>query len=300
MYKIVSIGLVAILCSGTVAEAKQANARTLNIDNEYWMSVDFGTKSAVPSGYYNLCVRGNSVCVQTRTGGLPENRAGAVRLTAALRAQLDQVNASVNHTMRPVADRRDVWSVGTAKGDCEDFALTKKKKLMDLGWPTSALLMALAWTKSGEEHAVLIVRTDHGDLVLDILRPDIREWSASLYRWESIQSPTDTWAWYQVGNGRLAMQDPADQDAPVSMASLLTTIASKMQTAIEKWLAHSLVAAWPAPAAVNWAGPGPNEARAPHWWVAQNQPATSEWTTEVVGDASPAVAGVAFASAQRG
>jgi hypothetical protein len=124
------------------------------------------------------------------------------------------VNRAVNRSIRSVSDLAhygvaDRWSVAPKSGDCEDFALTKKARLLNAGWPSSALLLALATTGAGEEHAVLIVRTDRGDFVLDNLRNDIRRWSAGLYRWTAIQSPTDIWSWKQFGRGavRVAATD---------------------------------------------------------------------------------------------
>ncbi len=45
-------------------------------------------------------------------------------------------------------------------GDCEDYALLKRKMLMQAGWPREALLMTVVRDKKGEGHAVLTVKTD--------------------------------------------------------------------------------------------------------------------------------------------
>src|SRR4051812_24245887 len=75
-----------------------------------------------------------------------------VLLTAERRAQLQQINGHVNSTIREVSDleqygREDVWALPTSgKGDCEDFALLKRKMLMERGWPASALSIAVGTT----------------------------------------------------------------------------------------------------------------------------------------------------------
>ena len=161
-------------------------------------AITFGKSTAMPVGYYELCRRSSHpVCQQTR-GSVNATQDGVVRLNSRLAGQLVAVNAEVNGSIRPHRDPR--WRVGPAAGDCKDYALTKKYRLMGQGWPSSALLIATAWTSRGVEHAVLIVRTDHGDVVLDNLE-GIRPWSPSLYRWISVQSPTKALSWLQIRGG---------------------------------------------------------------------------------------------------
>lgn len=125
-----------------------------------------------------------------------------------------------------------------ARGDCEDFALTKKMRLRDAGVPSSALLVALAVTASGKQHAVLIVRTDHGDIVLDSLDTRMREWTPSLYRWTSVQSPTDEWVWYRVGSGMVAKAEPMfrPEEASLRMAIAVGVNAFRIMALVRKSL----------------------------------------------------------------
>jgi predicted transglutaminase-like cysteine proteinase len=98
-----------------------------------------------------------------------------ISLTAERMAQLQQVNSHVNSTVREVSDleqygREDVWALPTSgKGDCEDFALLKRKMLIEQGWPASALSITVGATSQGEAHAVLTVSTSQGQYVLDNL-----------------------------------------------------------------------------------------------------------------------------------
>jgi predicted transglutaminase-like cysteine proteinase len=102
-----------------------------------------------------------------------------VPLTPERMAQLQQVNSYVNSTVTEVSDmeqygREDVWMLPTSgKGDCEDFALLKRKMLIERGWPASALAISVGATSRGEAHAVLTVATAHGEYVLDNLTSSI-------------------------------------------------------------------------------------------------------------------------------
>ena len=109
---------------------------------------------------------------------------------------LEPINAGVNHAIRSVDDvtlygRAEWWAIPLdGAGDCEDFALLKRRMLMNLGWPSSALLIATTWN-----HAVLIARTPLGDLILDNVTSDIAIWHRTPYRILMIQSPRDPRQW---------------------------------------------------------------------------------------------------------
>lgn len=217
---------IAVLLALPVATA---HARTLNADQGLGLNpglsgpaVTFGPGTPVPMGYYQLCKADNPVCRISAGHELTDG--GVVHLDDHLAAELLTINATVNQAIRPVADivqykAMDVWAVNPKAGDCEDYALSKKARLLSLGWPSSALLIALAYTRSGEEHAVLIVRTDRGDFVLDNLRSRIRRWTASLYHWKEIEAPDQEWVWYRFGAGTVRAEmtvAAADKPAPSS------------------------------------------------------------------------------------
>lgn len=56
---------------------------------------------------------------------------------------------------------------GQYYGDCDDYVLLKRRWLLDNGVPLGAMRIAAADTAAGEAHAVLLVSTSEGDLVLD-------------------------------------------------------------------------------------------------------------------------------------
>lgn len=100
-------------------------------------------------------------------------------LTADRMSQMQQINSHVNSTIREVSDleqygRDDVWALPiSGKGDCEDFAMLKRKLLIERGWPSSALSITVGATAQGEAHAVLVVSTAQGQYVLDNLTSSI-------------------------------------------------------------------------------------------------------------------------------
>jgi predicted transglutaminase-like cysteine proteinase len=143
-----------------------------------------------PFSYIKFCQRQPSEC------------RGGVEATVAwdlhARMRLARINRRVNRLMRPQRDTADVWSPGVAAGDCEDFALTKRQLLIHAGFPASALKMAVARVRGGEGHAVLVVRTSRGDLVLDNRNDRLTEWHRTDLTWLKIASAEDPRIWYAM------------------------------------------------------------------------------------------------------
>jgi predicted transglutaminase-like cysteine proteinase len=116
-------------------------------------------------------------------------------------SSLSTINGRVNSQITPRNDddlNGDVWDVDVTSGDCEDFALTKRRALLNAGWPSAVLRIAIALTSSGEGHAVLIVTTDAGDVVLDNRTNRIKPWSKSGLRFVKIQSAENPKVWQSI------------------------------------------------------------------------------------------------------
>jgi predicted transglutaminase-like cysteine proteinase len=150
-----------------------------------------------PPAFQEFCQRNAALC--STQGG-----EGVVELTPALEAELTVVNHSVNSRIRERSDletsgKADDWRLASNVGDCEDFAITKKKELLDRGWPASALLLTVVRQRfSNEGHTVLTVRTSKGDLILDSLRPRVKLWSNTPYRYFARQSAHGGQAWEKL------------------------------------------------------------------------------------------------------
>jgi predicted transglutaminase-like cysteine proteinase len=114
-----------------------------------------------PLGFQLYCLKNPEQC---RASGK-----SSVEATRSMMATLIRVNSSVNWSIKPRNEAGDTWSIDPTYGDCEDYAMTKRSHLIRMGVPASALRIAYVKTSWGEGHAVLVVRTDTGELVLDNL-----------------------------------------------------------------------------------------------------------------------------------
>ncbi|MGZ3304368.1 MAG: transglutaminase-like cysteine peptidase [Asticcacaulis sp.] len=117
------------------------------------------------------------------------------------------VNDEVNRIMRGATDEQvyhiaDYWNapdlVPGVRGDCEDYALEKRRLLIQHGIPAAALSIAIVKTRLGDDHAVLIVSSQQGDFVLDNLQYDVRSWRRTGYDWISRQGPGDELGWVSL------------------------------------------------------------------------------------------------------
>ncbi len=66
---------------------------------------------------------------------------------------------------------------------------------MQAGWPREALLITVVRDKKGDGHAVLTVKTDHGEFILDNQEPQILPWNKTGYRFVKRQSQSDPNVW---------------------------------------------------------------------------------------------------------
>jgi predicted transglutaminase-like cysteine proteinase len=142
---------------------------------------------------------------------LDERAAAAViPLTEETLAQLNMVNRLVNQLIvfapdSQVYGKEDYWAepledqVGPKRGDCEDYVLEKRRALLQRGVPEGALSIAVVRTLRGEGHAVLLVATDKGELVLDSLNPAIMGWRDAPYEWIERQAPGAPMVWFKTG-----------------------------------------------------------------------------------------------------
>lgn len=187
-------GLFALGLSVQSADAMMALPKKLNIPTSTAMST--GPKTLAPFAHVRFCKSNPAQC--SVSGGRR-----SVAMTDEKWRQLSRVNSIVNRAIRPVHDRKigalaDHWTLNPRAGDCEDYALTKRAKLLRMGWPSSSLLIATAYAPRVGHHAVLVVRTNKGDYVLDNLRRQIKPWRKTGYRWHKMQSPKNPRYWVKV------------------------------------------------------------------------------------------------------
>jgi predicted transglutaminase-like cysteine proteinase len=140
--------------------------------------------------------------------GTAPSAAQPLVLDKAVGALLKAVNRRVNRDVRPKSDLElfgaaEQWSLpvernGRLYGDCEDFALAKRHELIAAGLPVSALSLAVVRTRRGQPHAVLLVTTDRGEMVLDNLSVSVKPWTRVGYRWIMRQSAGDSMQWVSM------------------------------------------------------------------------------------------------------
>ena len=165
--------------------------------------IKFDTTTLAPMAYTQFCLHYEDEC---RTNKVMF-RGGPVKLTAERWDDLKEVNKSVNADIIPEANElglaAETWLISPDRGDCNDYAVTKRHELLDRGWPARALLLSEVVVSSGEHHLVLVVRTRSGDLVLDNLTSQIKPWSRAPYRWVRIQKPNDSRLWATISGRRI-------------------------------------------------------------------------------------------------
>jgi predicted transglutaminase-like cysteine proteinase len=168
------------------------------------MAMQTGGRTTQPIGHYQLCQRAPEECNErTRKGG-------PVSLTRALWREIVAINNAVNVMVAPRTDieiwgQEEVWSYPDGVGDCEDYALEKRRALLRLGIPAGNLLMTVVRQPNGLGHAVLTVRTSRGDFVLDNLEQRVLAWNDTEYTYLKRQSETNSGVWVSIDDSRSAV-----------------------------------------------------------------------------------------------
>ncbi|KRA45671.1 transglutaminase [Devosia sp. Root635] len=189
-------GLGAALMSVLMTLAIGNPAQAFDTTNVAFVQTVGGTTS-IPVGHAEFCRSRPDECRANA------NPVAAVPLTEGLWQQLLSVNAGINQAIVPVTDQElyqvaEFWTYPNGYGDCEDYALAKRRELINAGWPASTLLMAVVKQANGEGHAVLMVRTDRGDLVLDNQVGSIDLWSQTPYKFIKRQSQANAGQWVDM------------------------------------------------------------------------------------------------------
>lgn len=163
-------------------------------------SMQTGAITSQPIGHYEFCQTYRAECeIKTKSTTAP-------RVTDFGWSVIREVNASVNHKITPMTDmdqfgKDEVWSYPDVAGDCEDFVLLKRKRLMEKGFSPADLLITVVRKPDGEGHAVLTVRTAQGDFILDNLEDDVKLWTKTPYRFLKRQASFNTGRWVTIENG---------------------------------------------------------------------------------------------------
>ena len=157
-----------------------------------------GDSMAPPDGWFQFCADYKPEC------NVEPSEPKQVALSNHAWMELVRINSWVNSHIKPMTDMAH-WGVierwnypDDGYGDCEDYALLKRRMLIQAGWPREALLMTVVRDHHGDGHAVLTVKTDNGEFILDNQRDGILLWSETGYEFLSRQSQADPNKWVSL------------------------------------------------------------------------------------------------------
>ncbi|PVB59993.1 transglutaminase [Labrenzia sp. 011] len=186
-----AIVLPAAVAAGTAASADPGRFMEMN------------TVVKAPIGHKQFCRDNAWACPDEQTEPV------VVRLDEARWQELIDINAEVNRRVRPMTDE-DLFGVAErwtypveGYGDCEEYVLEKQRILEEAGWPRSALLITVAKDVKNSGHAVLTVRTDHGDVILDNQIEAVLPWYSTPYRYIKRQSASSPVIWTGISDTRV-------------------------------------------------------------------------------------------------
>lgn len=192
------IAIVAALLMAVATPAKAGDDKKMT-DIVY---AGIGDATRAPIGWVEFCAENLREC----SGGPSEAR--DIVMTQTAWKDLVRVNRWVNESIKPITDSDhwgvvEKWSLPTdGYGDCEDYVLLKRKMLIDAGWPRQALLITVVRDKRGDGHAVLTVKSDKGEFVLDNQNEAVVAWTETGYRFVKRQSQSDPNVWVMLGDGK--------------------------------------------------------------------------------------------------
>jgi predicted transglutaminase-like cysteine proteinase len=160
--------------------------------------IRFDVPTLAPMAFTQFCLKYASDCKPQRL----LFRGDRLELNKMRWSELENINRTVNSSIHPVRNEDGLagekWLLGPVRGDCNDYAVTKRHQLITRGWSARTVLLSEVVTVSGEHHLVTIVRTNGGDLVLDNLTDRIMPWSRTPYRWVRIQTPKNPNYWASI------------------------------------------------------------------------------------------------------
>lgn len=186
-----TIGVAALIGAGT------GGAQAGPFPEPTYQLATTGGARAVPA-WSRFCAANPDECRVNR------NEPEIIRLTPEIWRTIVQVNRQVNREIRPMTDNAqwqvvDSWDYpDTGYGDCEDYQLLKRARLAATGLPHRAMRMTVVLDENNEGHAVLKIRTDRGDFILDNKIDAVKPWGATGYTYIKREGATGS-AWVSLG-----------------------------------------------------------------------------------------------------
>jgi predicted transglutaminase-like cysteine proteinase len=200
------MGLAVVAGLTGFSTSSQAASRiTIPAPQNHVLYASLGDTARAPIGWIEYCSENAADC----KGGATQAR--DIVMTQTAWKDLVRVNRWVNENVKPMTDMEhwgvvEKWSYPTdGYGDCEDYVLMKRKMLIDAGWPREALLITVVRDKNDEGHAVLTVKTDKGEFILDNQNENVVPWTETGYHFIKRQSQSDPNVWVALGDNHPAV-----------------------------------------------------------------------------------------------
>jgi predicted transglutaminase-like cysteine proteinase len=188
-----AVAACAVIVAGSTA------VQAIDLTNSAFAQIVGPT--TVPIGHSEFCKSHTDECGQNA------KVSEVMVLTEDRWQQLVDTNNRMNTEIVPITDEDlykvgELWTYPDGYGDCEDYVLAKRRELITEGWDASTLLMAVVRERNGAGHAVLMVRTDRGDLVLDNQDGMVRLWNETPYQFIKRQSQANAGEWVLIDDSR--------------------------------------------------------------------------------------------------
>nr|WP_262031700.1 transglutaminase-like cysteine peptidase [Microvirga sp. Mcv34] len=200
---------VASLTLTITAAAAQAQTQTGSILPTVTQPVAKVGKAKPIMGWLRFCGQNPTECA------VDPSEPATIDLTAKDWQTLNRINQQVNAGIKAKTDQdhwgvEDIWDFAEdGYGDCEDYQLVKRKRLVEAGFPHRALRMTVVIDEEGAGHAVMMVRTNRGDFILDNKRNAILPWHKTGYTYIKREGD-EGMAWASLG-GRTSPTMTANQ-----------------------------------------------------------------------------------------
>jgi predicted transglutaminase-like cysteine proteinase len=209
------IGALALLTFCSAAAASTADRFNPTQPAKATSMQTFGITS-MPYGYYDYCMRNRERCARGPGGS-------KIELTRPTWSDIVRVNAEVN-AIKALTDLEiygveEFWDYPTEAADCEDYALLKRRRLNEMGYPLGALLLTTARDANGGGHAVLTVVTTLGDFILDNLEQKVLLWSEARIYFLKRQSQRDLNQWVSLIDEDQFLISSGNVQAPATAAT---------------------------------------------------------------------------------
>lgn len=156
------------------------------------LAISIMREEAPPTQYAQFCEKYPTECALTGNAVLHSDQ----RLNNLLFVVNEAVNGEVEFVPDPDRGVEEEWNFPqSCEGDCEDFALEKRHRLVEAGLSSASLTMAIVHHENQFfPHAVLLVETDTGTWVLDNLYDEVMCWDAVPYRFERREQTDGQWS----------------------------------------------------------------------------------------------------------